>query len=79
MTTKTVKTPHGEFEITRRDTVAISAMIANWDVTHHYRDVKKGETLHIEHRKIPGKEYYAGGWCKYIATYDMNGNLMELE
>ena len=74
-----VKTPYGEFEIIRKDCVAISVVEVRHSVTHHRVKFSDGDITHIEHRKIPKYKSIANtSWCKHIATYDLDGNEIEL-
>lgn len=70
-----VRTRFGTFQVTRKDTVAISVVQVKHPVRHHGNQYGTGAVTHIEHRKIPK---YPGpsldtGWCFWLATFEING------
>ena len=79
---KTISTPYGEFKLVRKDVVAISVVRPKHRVRHHRIEVTSDELTHIEHRRVPADLHQfaagTGGWAHYIATYDLDGNPIEL-
>lgn len=75
-----ITTPHGEFKIIRKGTVAISVVRAERRVRHHRVEYVEGDLMHIEHRKIPKYLHkITFSWASHVATYDMDGNRLDLQ
>jgi len=74
-----VRTPYGDFKIQRKGTVAITVVSAKRPVRHHRTDLVSGDVTHIEHRRIPTHRHKVYvSWAKYIGSFDLEGNLIEL-
>ena len=75
-----IRTPHGNFETIRKDTVAISVVRIRRPVRHHGTSLDKGDITFIEHRRVPtcGGKFAFSSWAKYIATFDVNSNEIKL-
>lgn len=72
-----VVTPHGGFQIRRKNTVAITVVRTKRPVCHYQVLRGQGAVTHIEHRKRPESELRRNlsccSWATPIATYEMNG------
>lgn len=69
-----VKTPFGDIPIIRKGTVAISVIKTKRDIRHYWRDRKKGDVVHLEHRVIPRSKYrVTPPWANHLGTYDLLG------
>lgn len=77
-----IKTEYGDFETVRKDVVAITIVKIKRSVTHHRKRFATNELTHIEHRKQPKLfvlvQGNCGGWAIPLATYDLDGNVIEL-
>lgn len=74
-----VETPYGTFVLLRRATWGFSVVRATRDCRCHYKPVKKGEYVIVEHRKRPyAPALVAIGWGEHVATYDLEGREVPL-
>ena len=78
-----ISTPHGDFAISRKGTVAFSVVRCRHAVSQHGKQYQQGDYAPIFHRgKVP--KHLAdvrgnrGYWCEYVASYDLEGNLLNL-
>lgn len=70
----TLKTPYGEFALSRRATVGASVVQATRECIHRYKRLHIGDYAIVEHRKLPMFRQHVGmGWCKHVATYGLDG------
>jgi len=73
-----MKTKWGEFELRRKNTVAVSVIKIKRAVTVRGEEISGGYSF-IEHKIIPkrivkGKiKPYLGTWCEHIITLDLKG------
>ena len=78
-----IKTEYGDFEIVRKDVVAITIVKIKRPVTHHRKRFATNELTHIEHRKQPKSfvlvQGNCGGWATPLQTYDLKGNKIDLK
>lgn len=71
----TLKTPYGEFALTRRATIGGSVVRAKHRCRHHGKALEKGDVTLVEHRRFPTfREHVAMSWGEHVATYDLGGN-----
>jgi len=72
-----VNTPHGNFNVKRKGTVAISVVRTRHRVIHHRILLDSDSITFIEHRRVPTNIYNVkigfSSWATYMATYDLNG------
>ena len=74
-----VKTPYGTFAVSRRATWGFSVVQVKRDCTSRYKRLSKGDFAIVEHRKQPMfREHVGIGWCKHVATYDLEGTEIHL-
>lgn len=80
--TMIIKTEHGDFTTVRKDVVAITVVRVRRKSRHHYKSLDVGDLTHIEHRKMPRLfvvvQSNCGGWATPLATYNLNGDKIEL-
>jgi len=78
-----VSTPHGDFVINRKGTVAFSVVRIRLAVSHHGQQYQRNDYAPILHSKVPASLASARGnrghWCEYVASYDLDGNLLNLK
>ena len=78
-----INTLYGDFNIIRKDAVAMSVIRMRHDVRHHRKIWKEGDISHVEHRRIPTNvqdvKLNLAAWATHIATFDLKGNMIKLE
>ena len=72
-----VKTPYGDFKLSRSKTQSISVLKLTREIIHFGKIYNKGEYMIIHHKTIPDNIVYhimsCKFWGEYVATYDLNG------
>lgn len=75
-----VNTPHGELAITRRAKAGFSVMRTKRPVGYRRGRVEAGVLVVVEHHKLTSRKASIGGpWCEWVATYDLQGNVVKVE
>lgn len=78
-----VNTPYGTIKVVRKDSVAITVVKVRRYKKYHGEHYEANSFAHIEHKKMPTHlqivKSNCGGWADPVASYDLDGNTIDLK